>query len=350
MTTPDQGHAPYGQETPPTCYRHPDRETWVSCVRCGRHACPDCLRSAAVGQQCVDCVHEGSRTTRRPTTVFGGRPARTAVVTWTLIAVNVAAVPGRAGQAVHRQRLGAARVRAVRHGRAAAGHRRRPVVPADHVRVPAAGTGLGGLGFLDIAVQHVGAVRGRAEPGAAARPGPLPRGLPAQRARRRCRVLPHRPEHRARARRQRRDLRPVRRLVRGVQAAAARQPRDPGADRDQPGVQLHLPLHDRLAGSRRRADRGRAGHRRLRLRAAQEPARHPGAAAVADLRHPGGDRGAQVQPPHRRVQPGGRSSKRLSMRRASATGWRAPRRRRSARTRRPGSSRRASSARACPPG
>ena len=88
MTTPDQG-TPDGQETPPTCYRHPDRETWVSCVRCGRHACPDCLRSAAVGQQCVECVHEGGRTTRRPTTVFGGRPARTAVVTWTLIAVNV---------------------------------------------------------------------------------------------------------------------------------------------------------------------------------------------------------------------------------------------------------------------
>jgi membrane associated rhomboid family serine protease len=88
MTTPDQA-TPAGQETPPTCFRHPDRETWVSCVRCGRHACPDCLRSAAVGQQCVDCVHEGSRTTRRPTTVFGGRPARTAVVTWTLIAVNV---------------------------------------------------------------------------------------------------------------------------------------------------------------------------------------------------------------------------------------------------------------------
>jgi len=88
MTMPDQD-PPAGQETPPTCYRHPDRETWVSCVRCGRPACPDCLRSAAVGQQCVDCVHEGSRTTRRPTTVFGGRPARTAVVTWTLIAVNV---------------------------------------------------------------------------------------------------------------------------------------------------------------------------------------------------------------------------------------------------------------------
>jgi len=73
----------------PTCFRHPGRETYVSCVRCGRPACPDCLRSAAVGQQCVDCVHEGSRGTRQPTTVFGGRPGRTAVVTWTLIAVNV---------------------------------------------------------------------------------------------------------------------------------------------------------------------------------------------------------------------------------------------------------------------
>src|ERR1700685_3079296 len=88
MTTPDQA-TPDGQQTPPTCYRHPDRETWVSCVRCGRHACPDCLRSAAVGQQCVACVHARRGRVRRPTTDFGGRPARTAVVTWTLTPVNV---------------------------------------------------------------------------------------------------------------------------------------------------------------------------------------------------------------------------------------------------------------------
>jgi membrane associated rhomboid family serine protease len=92
MTTPDEP-SPYGQdEPPPTCFRHPDRETWVSCVRCGRHACPDCLRSAAVGQQCVECVSGAGRTgpaARRPTTVFGGRPTRSAVVTYTLIALNV---------------------------------------------------------------------------------------------------------------------------------------------------------------------------------------------------------------------------------------------------------------------
>src|SRR5690242_12643839 len=73
----------------PTCFRHPDRETYVSCVRCGRPACPDCLRSAAVGQQCVECVREGHRTTRPVAAAFGGRPSRSAIVTWSLIAVNV---------------------------------------------------------------------------------------------------------------------------------------------------------------------------------------------------------------------------------------------------------------------
>ena len=78
-----------GHEVPPTCYRHPERETWVSCVRCGRHACPDCLRDAAVGQQCIECVRGANAGGRAPRTVFGGRPAGTAVVTWTLVGINV---------------------------------------------------------------------------------------------------------------------------------------------------------------------------------------------------------------------------------------------------------------------
>jgi membrane associated rhomboid family serine protease len=88
MTAPDQA-SPAGQETPPTCFKHPDRETWVSCVRCGRHACPDCLRQAAVGQQCVECVRGASQGTRQARTVFGGRPVATAAVTWTLVGLNV---------------------------------------------------------------------------------------------------------------------------------------------------------------------------------------------------------------------------------------------------------------------
>ncbi len=90
MTAPDQQADP-SQEPgrPPTCYRHPGRETWVSCVRCGRHACPDCLRQAAVGQQCVECVRGAGQGTRPARAVFGGRPTRSTTVTWTLIAVNV---------------------------------------------------------------------------------------------------------------------------------------------------------------------------------------------------------------------------------------------------------------------
>src|SRR6516162_5931710 len=74
----------------PTCYRHAGRETYLSCTRCGRPACPECLRSAPVGQQCVECIKEGGRTVRRPSGVFGGRAVSGAVVTYTLIALNVA--------------------------------------------------------------------------------------------------------------------------------------------------------------------------------------------------------------------------------------------------------------------
>jgi membrane associated rhomboid family serine protease len=83
----DQGDVPSAD--PPTCYRHPGRKTYVSCVRCGRHACPDCLRSAAVGQQCVECIRGANQGARRATGTFGGRPAAGAVVTWALVAVNV---------------------------------------------------------------------------------------------------------------------------------------------------------------------------------------------------------------------------------------------------------------------
>jgi membrane associated rhomboid family serine protease len=74
---------------PPTCYRHAGRETYLSCVRCGRPACPDCLRSAPVGQQCVECIREGNKDVRQPTAVFGGRMVAGATVTWVLVGLNV---------------------------------------------------------------------------------------------------------------------------------------------------------------------------------------------------------------------------------------------------------------------
>lgn len=87
--TPGEGQGTEPGTAVPTCYRHPGRETYVSCVRCGRPACPDCLRSAAVGQQCVECIREANRGVRRTSGMFGGRPAAAAAVTWTLVAINV---------------------------------------------------------------------------------------------------------------------------------------------------------------------------------------------------------------------------------------------------------------------
>jgi membrane associated rhomboid family serine protease len=73
----------------PTCYRHPGRETYLSCVRCGRPACPECLREAPVGHQCVECIGAGNKGTRQPATVFGGRLTAGAPVTYTLVGINV---------------------------------------------------------------------------------------------------------------------------------------------------------------------------------------------------------------------------------------------------------------------
>ncbi|HUL27130.1 MAG TPA: rhomboid family intramembrane serine protease [Streptosporangiaceae bacterium] len=86
--TPAPGNG--GEAAVPTCFRHPGRETYLSCVRCGRPACPECLRSAPVGQQCVECIREGNRGTRTPAGVFGGRAVSGALVTYTLIGLNVA--------------------------------------------------------------------------------------------------------------------------------------------------------------------------------------------------------------------------------------------------------------------
>jgi membrane associated rhomboid family serine protease len=88
---PDQGQAPpdQGQAAPPVCYRHPGRPTYVSCVRCGKPACPDCLRPAAVGHQCVDCIRSGNRTVRQASGRFGGAVTRDARVTQILLGLNV---------------------------------------------------------------------------------------------------------------------------------------------------------------------------------------------------------------------------------------------------------------------
>lgn len=77
---------PSAVEAPPTCYRHPDRATFVSCQRCGRSICPECQTQAAVGVHCPECVREG----RAAGGGRGGlaqafRPRRSGAVTYTLM-------------------------------------------------------------------------------------------------------------------------------------------------------------------------------------------------------------------------------------------------------------------------
>jgi hypothetical protein len=37
------------------CYRHPDRQTWVSCGRCDRPICTSCAMQGPVGLRCKTC-------------------------------------------------------------------------------------------------------------------------------------------------------------------------------------------------------------------------------------------------------------------------------------------------------
>ena len=43
---------------PSVCYRHPGRQSWVLCQRCGRTVCPECQILAPVGVHCPECVKE----------------------------------------------------------------------------------------------------------------------------------------------------------------------------------------------------------------------------------------------------------------------------------------------------
>ncbi len=155
MDAPASGPSDGGTSGPadqpvPTCFRHPDRETYVSCVRCGRPACPDCLRSAAVGQQCVECIRGARQGTRQARTAFGGRVVTGPVVTWALIAINVLlylVVLARPSVATDLEMIGLARTGQGAVVGVGAGQWYRLITSA----FVAPGGGFGGLGFLDIA-------------------------------------------------------------------------------------------------------------------------------------------------------------------------------------------------------
>jgi membrane associated rhomboid family serine protease len=74
----------------PYCYRHPDRETFVSCSECGRPICAECMTPAPVGQRCPE--HSGKPQGARRVSAGMRRGAfegTGALVTKTLVGLNV---------------------------------------------------------------------------------------------------------------------------------------------------------------------------------------------------------------------------------------------------------------------
>src|ERR1700753_374298 len=83
---------PTSTSTESRCYRHPDRETFVKCQRCGRPICGQCQTLAPVGVHCPAWVREArgssassgapiGRRVGRMLSPAGGRP----IVTYTII-------------------------------------------------------------------------------------------------------------------------------------------------------------------------------------------------------------------------------------------------------------------------
>jgi membrane associated rhomboid family serine protease len=72
------------------CYRHPSRETGVSCSSCGRPICPECMTPTPVGMRCPECAGKRTRlqtATRAPRTVATSTDQP--YLTYFLIVLNV---------------------------------------------------------------------------------------------------------------------------------------------------------------------------------------------------------------------------------------------------------------------
>src|SRR5881227_609384 len=72
-----------------TCYRHPSRETGVSCSNCGRPICPDCMTTTSVGMRCPECARERTRVRR-----YSAGAMEQPTMTYALIAINVVVALG----------------------------------------------------------------------------------------------------------------------------------------------------------------------------------------------------------------------------------------------------------------
>ncbi len=76
-------------QTVPTCYRHPDRITGLSCTSCGKRICVECSSDASVGQKCPECAAPQGRARVVHARASFGRPtSQTAPVSFTIMAIT----------------------------------------------------------------------------------------------------------------------------------------------------------------------------------------------------------------------------------------------------------------------
>ena len=74
----------------PTCYRHPDRETRLACSNCGRPVCVDCVRTADVGQRCLECAAPAPGAQALDMDDVRRQEPKRPLVTYAVIAISVA--------------------------------------------------------------------------------------------------------------------------------------------------------------------------------------------------------------------------------------------------------------------
>jgi len=85
MSTAQPNDAPTNA-VPEVCYRHPDRQTGVSCQRCDRLVCGECASQASVGVHCPECK-KGSKQEVYTTNTL---PGSAGLATRAFVGINVA--------------------------------------------------------------------------------------------------------------------------------------------------------------------------------------------------------------------------------------------------------------------
>jgi membrane associated rhomboid family serine protease len=88
-----------------TCYRHPSRETGVSCSNCDRPICPDCMTPTSVGMRCPECAKQRTKV-KTIRSVEGTERVATALIAINILVFLASGAPlfgDSAGNEIYRQ-------------------------------------------------------------------------------------------------------------------------------------------------------------------------------------------------------------------------------------------------------